>query len=162
MDDQYRAPYEIHVSTHPRSSIIVGTTNTTDGFLRDITGNRRFWPVNVSGKGHKKPWDINEDEIKQLWAEAITYYKQGEPLFLEKDIECLAKENQRLAMESDPRQGLIDNYLTLSGKTEICLLELWCDCLGKDRSDMKRRDAFELEAILNQIGGWSVYNGNTT
>lgn len=47
-------------------------------------------------------------------------------------------------------------------KTEICLLELWCDCLGKDRSDMKRRDAFELEAILNQIGGWSVYNGNTT
>ena len=33
MDDQYRAPYEIHVSTHPRSSIIVGTTNTTDGFL---------------------------------------------------------------------------------------------------------------------------------
>lgn len=65
-------------------------------------------------------------------------------------------------MESDPRQGLIDNYLTLSGKTEICLLELWCDCLGKDRSDMKRRDAFELEAILNQIGGWSVYNGNTT
>lgn len=162
MDDQYRAPYEIHVSTHPRSSIIVGTTNTTDGFLRDITGNRRFWPVNVSGKGHKKPWDINEDEIKQLWAEAITYYKQGEPLFLEKDIECLAKENQRLAMESDPRQGLIDNYLTLSRKTEICLLELWCDCLGKDRSDMKHRDAFELEAILNQIGGWSVYNGNTT
>lgn len=162
MDDQYRAPYEVQVSAHPRSSIIVGTTNTTDGFLRDITGNRRFWPVFVSGKNENKAWNITEEEIDQFWAEAYVYFQSGEALYLTKDLEQYARENQRIALETDPRQGLIDNYLSASGKTEICLLELWCDCLGKDRADMKRRDAFELESILRQLGGWSVYQGNTT
>lgn len=161
-DDQYRAPYETYVEAHPRSSIIVGTTNTVDGFLRDITGNRRFWPVKVNGDSAKNVWDLSDEDINQLWAEAVVYYKNGEPLYLSKDTEAEAKRNQRLAMEHDPRQGLIGEYLRTSGKSQICLMELWCECLGKERSDMKRRDAFELEGILQQLGGWDVYKGNTT
>lgn len=47
-DDKYRQSYGVSVESHPRSCIIVGTTNSDGGFLRDITGNRRFWPVRVS------------------------------------------------------------------------------------------------------------------
>lgn len=161
-DDQYRSPYGTYVESHPRNSIIVGTTNTTNGFLRDITGNRRFWPVTVTGKSNKNIWELSDAEIGQFWAEALHHYRQKETLYLKKDIEAEARKNQRLAMELDPRQGLIGEYLETSGKSQVCLMELWCECLGKERSDMKKRDAFELEGILRQIGGWDVYQGNTT
>ncbi len=46
-DDAYRAAYGRVVERHPRTAIICGTTNSTTGFLRDTTGNRRFWPVTV-------------------------------------------------------------------------------------------------------------------
>ena len=58
----------------------MGTTNAESGFLRDITGNRRFWPVNVSGVSMYKPWELKE--VDQIWAEAINAYKEGEELFL--------------------------------------------------------------------------------
>lgn len=162
MDDQYRAPYELYVESHPRNSIVVGTTNSTSGFLRDITGNRRFWPVTVTGKGCRTVWELTEEEIGQLWAEAVTYYKNGEPLYLDEATEREALTNQRLAMELDPRQGIIGEYLENTGKEKICLMELWCECLGKDRSDMKKRDAFELESVLRQLGGWELYSGNAS
>lgn len=41
-DDKYRQSYGVAVENHPRSCIIIGTTNSDSGFLRDITGNRRF------------------------------------------------------------------------------------------------------------------------
>ncbi len=161
-DDQYRAPYETYVEAHPRSSIVVGTTNTVDGFLQDITGNRRFWPVQVNGNCMEKAWELTDEDVDQLWAEAVAYYKNGETLYLNTDMEAAARMNQRQAMETDPRQGLVGEYLRTSGNPQICLMELWCECLGKERSDMKRRDAFELEGILRQLGGWEVYTGNTT
>ena len=65
-------------------------------------------------------------------------------------------------MELDPRQGIIGEYLENTGKEKICLMELWCECLGKDRSDMKKRDAFELESVLRQLGGWELYSGNAS
>ena len=61
-DDKYRASYGITVESHPRQCVIVGTTNAENGFLRDVTGNRRFWPVAVSGTTMKKPWHLTMDE----------------------------------------------------------------------------------------------------
>ena len=83
-DDKYRAAYGYAVEDHPRQCIIVGSTNKTTGFLRDLTGNRRFWPVKVPGSDGLKPWDLND--VDQIWAEAIVRYKAGEKLFLEKRI----------------------------------------------------------------------------
>lgn len=41
-DDKFRHSYGINVESHPRNNIIVGSTNSEDGFLRDITENRIF------------------------------------------------------------------------------------------------------------------------
>lgn len=161
-DDQYRAPYQSYVEAHPRSSILVGSTNSSNGFLRDITGNRRFWPVRVSSSIGKNPWDLKREEIDQIWAEAVTCFRQREPLFLPPDLDKEAQQIQQEVLELDPRQGLVGDYLSQSGKDRICLMELWCECLHKDRSDFRRADAYELEGILCQLGGWEPYRGNAS
>ena len=83
-----------------------------------------------------------------------------EKLYLDKQIETEAKMNQRQAFESDPRLGIVHDYLTVNNKSEICLMELWCNCLGNERANMRIRDAYELEGMLCQLGNWQVYKGN--
>lgn len=110
-DDKFRQSYGVTVESHPRNNIIVGSTNSESGFLRDITGNRRFWPVLVSGNGKRKVWDITPELVDQFWAEAIVKYRDGEELFLKGDIAHLAYEAQQVAMESDDREGVVSDYL---------------------------------------------------
>ncbi len=161
-DDQYRAPYGQYVEMHPRSGIIVGTTNAVNGFLRDITGNRRFWPVLLSGGKEKRIWEIGADEVNQLWAEAVVRYQKKEQMYLEGELEKTAEEQQRLAMETDPRQGMIGEYLGQLKRDRVCLMEIWCECLQQKRENMRKRDAYELEGILMQIGEWETYSGNAS
>ena len=111
VDDKYRASYGLNVESHPRQCVIVGSTNTESGFLRDITGNRRFWPVRVNGQSMKKPWQISQEEVTQIWAEAVEVYKGGEKLFLEGDVAAMAASEQAEAMETDDREGLVRTYL---------------------------------------------------
>ena len=110
-DDKYRASYGVNVESHPRQCIIVGSTNAESGFLRDITGNRRFWPVRISGDGKRKAWKMSVYDVEQIWAETLVLYAKGEKLYLEgSDVE-LATNEQADAMESDEREGLVRTYL---------------------------------------------------
>ncbi|GAA0492967.1 VapE family protein [Alkalibacterium sp. m-11] len=110
-DDKYRASYGVNVESHPRQCIIVGSTNAESGFLRDITGNRRFWPVCISGDGKRKAWQMSVYDVEQIWAETLVLYGKGEKLYLEgSDVE-LATNEQADAMESDEREGLVRTYL---------------------------------------------------
>lgn len=117
-DDKYRASYGVNVESHPRQSIIVGSTNAESGFLRDITGNRRFWPVRITGESSKHPWDIDSETVQQIWAEALVLYKAGESLYLRGEEATAAIAEQAAAMESDDREGLIRNYLDTLLPTE--------------------------------------------
>ena len=182
-DDKFRQAYGSVVESHPRSNIIVGSSNADSGFLRDITGNRRFWPVNVTGKGKFHPWEI--DSVDQIWAEAIVRYKEGEELYLKGSVAAEAYIRQQEAMESDDREGIVEEFIErllpadwnnmdlyqrrsfLSGsefggtpatgtmrREKLCIMEIWCECFGKDRNNIKRTDSYEIEAILKKIGGW--------
>ncbi len=190
-DDKYRHAYGVNVESHPRSCVIVGSTNSDGGFLRDITGNRRFWPVRVLGDGKYKPWDLID--VDQIWAEAIEWYRLGEELFLKGELAEEAVSQQRDAMEADDREGLVAEYLEtllpedwegmdlyqrrnfLSGsdfgdetrvgtirRNQVCNLEIWCECFGRPREAIRKSDSYEIEAILNKIGGWEKYTGGKT
>jgi predicted P-loop ATPase len=190
-DDKYRQSYGVVVESHPRSCIIVGTTNSDGGFLRDITGNRRFWPVRVVGQGKYQAWELTE--VDQVWAEAIERYNEGEELFLKGSLAEEAITQQRDAMEGDDREGLVAEYLEallpegwdkldlyarrnfLDGsefggenrtgtmrREQVCIMEVWCECFGKNREALKKGDSYEIEGILNKIGGWVKFTGNKT
>ena len=110
-EDVYRMPYGRRTASFPRSCIIVGTTNEKE-FLKDRTGNRRFWPV---GLGKQDPIknvfrDLPE-EAGQIWAEAYAKWLLGEPLYITGKAEEQAREKQESYREVSPREGIIRGFL---------------------------------------------------
>ena len=184
-DDKYRASFGRRVTPHPRQCVFFGTTNSQNGYLRDITGNRRYWNVKVPGNGRYKPWDMDEDTVKQVWAEVMVYAKAGEKLYLPPELEAYAKEEQRAAMERDDREGLVQEYLDMLlpdhwdsmdvykrrdyvrdaddpmrpdgsvRRMEVSNMEIWCECFGKAKEDMKPSDSYAIAAIMERVDGWS-------
>ncbi|QRP60578.1 virulence-associated E family protein [Corynebacterium minutissimum] len=111
-EDKYRPAYGRTVITYPRQGIIVGSTNADEGFLRDTTGNRRWWPVHVTGQGWLgKPHDLDQATIDQLWAEARYRDQQGEKLYLTGDLLHQAEHIQAESVEADDRIGIVQEYL---------------------------------------------------
>jgi predicted P-loop ATPase len=70
--DRSRLAFGCIVCNVPRQCIIIGTTNDQE-YLRDTTGNRRFWPVRCKG------FDIEalKRDRDQLWAEAAARESRG-------------------------------------------------------------------------------------
>ena len=182
-NDIYRAAFGKRATPHLRQCVFFGTTNAESGYLRDTTGNRRFWPVKTPGSGKKQSWNLTHEEILQIWAEALVYVRQGEKLYLSPEMDALAKDEQREAMESDEREGLVREYLDtllperwvemdlferrnfLGGsdfgslqekgtvkRTSVSNMEIWCECFGKERANLRRTDSNELTGILARLG----------
>lgn len=109
-DDKFRVAYGTVVESHPRQCVICGTSNSQH-FLRDVTGNRRFWPVQVTGECTLHPWNMDKPLLEQIWAEALTLYNAGEELILKGNDAEKAAEKQQEALENDDREGLVREYL---------------------------------------------------
>lgn len=110
-DDKYRPSYGRVVESHPRQCIIIATVNGERGYLRDITGNRRFWIIKLHQKKQKKTWNFTPEFRAQFWAEAKEIWKSGEKLYLEGDLLPEAEKMQQSAMEVDERVGMVEEYL---------------------------------------------------
>ncbi|CEP40461.1 virulence-associated E family protein [Paraclostridium sordellii] len=113
-EDSYRQAYGRRVDTFKRQCVFFGTTNENE-FLKDRTGNRRYWPLMV---GVNKPLknlfkDLNKNEINQIWAEALYLYKCGEKLILEGDVEREANLKQEQHLESNSKEGMIREFLNM-------------------------------------------------
>ena len=76
--DDTRLSYERDVKAYPRTCVFIGTTNEMGGsYIADATGARRFWPVTVGLTGPVK-LELLEQDVDQLWAEAVHAYSAGE------------------------------------------------------------------------------------
>jgi len=111
-EDIYRVAYGRRTSRFPRQCIFIGTTNDSE-FLRDRTGNRRFWPVDVGVVQHiKNVWDdLTKNEVDQIWAEAVELWQNKEPLHLSMEEEKEAALQQDSHSEESAKAGLIEEYL---------------------------------------------------
>ena len=105
--DRYRPPYERYVVEVPRQCVFAGSVNP-DTYLRDETGNRRFWPVrcgsiDIDALGHDRD---------QLWAEAVARYREGAIWwFDEPELIALAKTEQDQRYHVDAWDARIDRWL---------------------------------------------------
>lgn len=111
-EDIYRVAYGRRTTRFPRQCVFIGTTNDKE-FLRDKTGNRRFWPMDVGIQERTKTvWnDLTKSEINQIWAEALELFKNKEPLHLNVEEEKEAAQQQDAHSEESAKSGLIEEYL---------------------------------------------------
>lgn len=137
--DRYREAYGKRVIEHKRQCVLFGTTNN-DEFLKDKTGNRRFWPVEVGIFEKKKNmWEeLTKEEIDQIWAEAYEIYKNGEELFLKGEIEKEAVRVQDMHTEENSKEGLIAKYLETLLPTDWDNMDIY-----ERRKFLHEKDLFE-------------------
>lgn len=138
--DTYRVAYGRRLSEFPRQCVFAGTTNDAT-FLRDKTGNRRFWPVKVGvQKITKSLW---ADDIKyvigQIWAEAYQAFYNGEGVWIGKNIEKLAEKVQKAHTEENPLEGLLLEFL------DKPLPANWYELDLQTRRDYFRGDCFDID-----------------
>lgn len=110
--DIFRAAYARDSEERKRKCVFFGSTNDNE-FLRDPTGERRFWPVDCEESRIKKSLfiDLDENAVNQIWAEARAYWVAGEPLYLDKEIELMAIEKQQEHKEHDVKAGMIEEFV---------------------------------------------------
>lgn len=144
--DRFRPPYGHYVIDSPRQCVFAGTVNHSN-YLRDETGNRRFWPV-VCGT-------IDIDSLKrdreQLWAEAVTLYRAGNAWWLD-DPQILraAEAEQAERYDTDPWQNLIAAHLRSESETAVDhLLEY---CLMKQPGQWTQGDKTRVGRCLKALG----------
>ena len=183
VEDLFRVPYGRRTEVFKRRCVFFGTSND-DEFLKDRTGNRRFWPIVCAvTQPSRSIWDELGSEVNQLWAEAMARLEEGEPLYLTGEIEEYAKKVQEAHMETSSKQGLIMEFLekeiplhwddldiatrrswfaaghlgdpALTQKRErVTAIEIWCEAFGNPEGTLRRQDTMELNGIMRGLPGW--------
>ena len=186
--DRYRAAYGRTVSELPRRCVFFGTCNVMD-FLQDTTGNRRFWPVDVDPKKRKAaPWDLTEEDIAQIWAEARVRWQMAEPLFLSGELERAAQRRQEMHREVNINEGIIQDFVrrdvpsdwrnwtidrrrdfwagTIQGadielvpRESICAAEVWCELLGGQLRDVHKAETRDINSVIDAMPEWERTDG---
>ncbi len=158
-EDRVVLPYARSASEHPRQCVFIGTINPGDaGYLTDVTGNRRFWPVAVR--------EANIDQIReqrdQLWAEASQRYEASEAWWLEGEEQALlARSEAAQREEADPWDEVLavaidrDGTKSLTGTDALHLIGVLAD-----RMDTKAQK--RVTACLRRLGWKSQPRKRTT
>ena len=187
--DRYRAAYGRNVKELPRCCVFFGTCNQID-FLQDMTGNRRFWPIDCNKERRAKlVWsDLTDDVIDQVWAEAKARWLMGEQLYLTGDVELLAQEMQEHHREASPKEGMIADFVTKEipddwqkwpidrrrdwwaqathgevktvKRDRITAIEVWCELFNGNQKDFRQVDTREINGILAKLPGVERANSN--
>jgi putative DNA primase/helicase len=144
--DKGRLPYARAVTEMKRQFVLAGTTNNYD-YLRDPTGNRRYWCFTVC-KVDKKY--IN-DHREQIWAEAVHYYKEGLYLALEGDVLEMAEFEQKKRLEEDVWESAVVEALPT-----VCFKPFSTSDLMKEMNlplrDQDARSMGRVKNILKKLG----------
>lgn len=177
--DRFRPAYGRRTQEFPRQCIFVGTTNESQ-FLRDTTGNRRFWVVDTPNKPTRSIWkDLTSDEVKQVWAEAVCIFRAGEELYLSPELEAEARQIQAAYEEDSPRIGIVDAYLHrslpvdwysmdiyarrqwlegtqegIAPRRKVTAIEIYAEAFGGNPEKLDRYAIKEINELMCQMPGW--------
>ncbi|TPM32947.1 virulence-associated E family protein, partial [Mesorhizobium sp. B2-3-5] len=140
----------------PRRCIFVGTTNDSE-YLRDATGNRRFWPVvvgNIDLKG------LAED-MQQLWAEAAVAEREAPEgmITIPESLWAMAAERQAERVAADPWEDLLLGALPaqtkiVEGELRISTQAVFEKVMNIDMRQARMADYRRLGSCMRKLG-WS-------
>lgn len=183
-DDRFRVAYGRRTENFPRQCVFFATTNKFD-FLRDVTGNRRYFPLFCNEDNIlKSVFSISKYEIDQVWAEAVVAFNAGESLHLPEHLISEAEKVQKKHTEEHPWLDIIRNYLDvkvpaewnkmniyerrafLSGedeltpegsvlRTRVCVQQIWEEAL-KGKEAIDERSAKIIRDCMMNIEGWEM------
>jgi putative DNA primase/helicase len=147
--DTVRLSYARVTSQFPRRSILVATINPGDnGYLSDMTGNRRYWPVVVK--------NIDIDAIRadrdQLWAEAVARYKAHEAWWLESSEMVLCAEQEAAErVEMHPWDDWLQNDYDFINREFVTISDAFAS-LGIPARDRNMHAQKTISGSLRRLG----------
>ena len=182
--DLYRPAYARRVEKRPRRCVFFGSTND-DEFLKDATGDRRYWPVDLDANKAELPISaLTSEVVDQIWAEAYQLWKNKEvdPYLTGESAELAlkAQEAHKLYDEWDgvirryletpvpsdwPTRSLKDRRLVLDGIfngpvdskiNQVCINEIWCEAFGKSAVDLDQTGRRRIAAVMRNVSDWET------
>jgi putative DNA primase/helicase len=154
--DKYRAPYGRSDKMYKRQCIITGTTNDPH-FLRDHTGNRRFWPVTCE---HKANLNWLRDNREFLFAEAVAMEAADvrEQIYIDATMSpqahagAIEAQAERLEAHDDPWMQPIQEYI--AGRAHVTIPNLLGTAVKLTADKQHSGHARRAAKILKALGGW--------
>ena len=143
--DTFRAPYQAWASTVPRQCVFAGTVNHGT-YLRDTTGNRRYWPVKVT---HAELEKLREDR-DQIWAEAFDLWRRGTRWWIQQDERTVFEHEQELRYVGDALEDRLRSYL--AGSNETTMERILDIGLKLDVSKWTRAEQSRVGEVLQKLG----------
>ena len=152
--DRFRVPYGRVTEEFPRQCVFAATINPNgQGYLKDETGARRFWPA-ACGIGWDKGRMIDTDALSvvrdQLWAEARDRYAAGEKWHLVGHLVTAAAEEAAKRYDSDPWTAAIKEHL--EGKSFTTISDILSSRLGIMTRDHDRIKQNRVGRVLRVLG----------
>ncbi|WP_246688905.1 VapE domain-containing protein [Mesorhizobium sp. WSM4310] len=153
--DRARGAFERSVKEMPRGCIFIGTTNDAQ-YLRDTTGNRRWWPVAV-GKIDLKGL---EADMPQLWAEAAEAERDApDPISIPQGLWAAAAERQAERVTGDPWEDVLLSALpalskVVEGELRISTVTVFEKIMGLEMRHARMGDYRRLGDCMRKLG-WS-------
>lgn len=146
--DRYRPSYGTMAKDFPRQCVFIGTTNQ-DEYLKDYTGNRRYWPVLCRKIDIERLSQFRD----QLWAEAVVAFKNKERWWVDGlDELALFDGEQDLRMQADPWENMLADYLDKMQSEHFTADQLLIDCIGLDGGHMQRAHQNRLSPLMKSLG----------
>ena len=111
---RFRKSYGRRSEGYPKKFVIARTTNEED-YLKDKTGERRFLPV-ICRKGEEKASifdDLIEEDIAQIWGEAMSLYRGGFPTVFTREEEEAIDDYRKDFRHIDEVENLLNIYLDM-------------------------------------------------
>jgi len=150
--DRFRVPYGRTPESVPRSVVFCGTVNH-GGFLRDTTGNRRFWVVRCEDTLDVEGLRAARDS---LWAEAVHLYRRGETWHLDAAHEAGMRDEHESRLEEDPWEEQLRAWTSRredpSGELPYSMNEILESALGLRANAQNPRVTGRVSSLLAKLG----------
>ncbi|MDE6848544.1 MAG: virulence-associated E family protein [Ruminococcus sp.] len=163
--DTYREPYARHPTIRKRQCVFFGTTNNYD-FLKDETGDRRYYPidVNIARATKNIDKDLTPEYVAQLWAEAVQLYKSGQSIYIQdSQVLVLAEQEQRKHFDESPLQSDIANFLEIpitiswyNASLEARRMHIKAYQNGEQTAGAYKRDRISVKEIACELYGYEL------